>query len=222
MCYSLKTAVLPKNITVLPAWTFCHCTSLTSLEIPDKVAKIEDSALDSCINLTSVTIPNSVKEMEDSVFFCCRSLTSLSLPNALQTIGNYVWDSCEALGGAVTLPNTLTAIGDNVFNKCASLKDIYSYITDPASVKLGADAFHTVKSASVLHIPNGTANQYKTADQWKDFAKISEDISTGLRQTAIDQQETDDSYYSLDGMHINRIEKDRLYIHKGKVVSVHK
>ena len=48
------------NITVIGAYAFFYCTSLTTVAIPDSVTEIGAHAFFYCTSLTTVAIPDSV------------------------------------------------------------------------------------------------------------------------------------------------------------------
>ena len=73
--YTLTSITLSENITTIPEFTFCDCSSLTSITIPDSVTSIGDYAFAYCTSLTSITIPSSVTSIGDLAFDSCYNLT---------------------------------------------------------------------------------------------------------------------------------------------------
>ena len=133
---------------------------------------IGEYAFKGCTGLTSVTIGNSV--IGEYAFKGCTGLTSITIPNSVTSIGKCAFYQCSGLT-SVTIPNSVTSIGDGSFDYCNSLADIYCEIADPSNVTLEGTVFWNVpKSTCVLHVPAGTAELYRAADQWKEFTNIVE------------------------------------------------
>ena len=138
------TMVISGIITVIPDYTFSHCSSLTSVTIPDSVTTIEWGAFAECSSLTSVTIPDSVTEIRGRAFEYCSSLTS------------------------VTIPNSVTTISEKAFLYCRSLTSVYCKATTPP-VGMN-DMFLYNASGRKIYVPMGSVEEYKSAQGWSDYA----------------------------------------------------
>lgn len=164
------------SVTFIGLMAFRNCRGLTGqLTIPNSVTSIGDEAFFNCVGFTgSLAIPNSVTFIGDGAFRECSGLTgSLTIPNSVTTIGDYTFCSCSGFT-SLTIPNSVTSIGSMAFS-CSDLEDIYTEILKPLTVPLGTRVFSSVnKRTCVLHVPTGTLNDYKVADQWKDFIHIQE------------------------------------------------
>ncbi len=138
------------------------------------VTSIGDNAFDNCSGLTSVTIPNSVTSIGEYAFLGCSGLTSVTIPNSVTSIGQGAFFACSGLT-SVTIPNSVTSIGDVAFCHCNHLTDFYSNFDNPSNVTLGGDVFVGVSTSTcVLHVPYGSSDLYRSADQWKAFTNIVE------------------------------------------------
>src|SRR5574344_1351175 len=176
-CYSIKT--YSGDVTIPEKVTYNNITY--------SVTSIGKEAFCSCTELTSITMPNTITEIGYCSFCGCAGLTSISIPNSVKSIGEHAFEFCLGLE-SVTLPNTLKYIGQSTFRGSKGLKDIYSYITRPDTVKLGLLSFYDVNvSSCVLHVLSGTRSLYQSASQWGDFANIVEDLTDGISNTDVDK-----------------------------------
>ena len=89
--------VIPDSVTVIGAFAFEGCGSLTSVKIPNSVASICDYAFSNCHNLKSITIPDGVTNIGFQAFFRCSSLTEIVIPDSVISIGNSAYAHCDSL-----------------------------------------------------------------------------------------------------------------------------
>ena len=140
---------IPKSVTTIGKYAFCHCSGLTSITIPNTVTTIKDEAFYDCSNLTSIIIPESVTTIENKAFSGCFNLTNITIPESVTTIGEYAFSNCSSLT-SITIPNTVTSIGKYAFSNCSSLTSI----TIPNTVtSIGNDAFLNCSSLTSITIP---------------------------------------------------------------------
>ncbi|MBO4327580.1 MAG: leucine-rich repeat domain-containing protein [Clostridia bacterium] len=92
-CTGLQKVVLPEKFldanstTVLPAYTFSGCTSLTDVTIFKEAASIGDNAFENCTALKEITLPDKLRELGKNVFAGCTSLETINIPKVLYLIG---------------------------------------------------------------------------------------------------------------------------------------
>ena len=67
-CKSLQAAVLPLNLTRIPASSFSGCSALASVNIPDGVTEIGNSAFYGCTSLFGISIPDVVNTISRYAF----------------------------------------------------------------------------------------------------------------------------------------------------------
>ena len=168
------------SVTSIGNYAFELCTSLTSITIPNSVTSIGKYAFDDCTSLTSITIPNSVTSIGDNAFEDCSSFTSVTIPNSVTSIGEGTFFICTSLT-SITIPNSVTSIGGETFNGCSSLKTV---ICEAVEVpELGVRVFRYMPlSEATLYVPAQSLDDYKAADQWKEFGTIlpSEDTPSSV------------------------------------------
>lgn len=177
--YYFSTATIPETVTYegttysvtsIGEYAFCWCNVLTSVTIPNSVTSIGDWAFEKCTSLTSITIPNSVTSIGYDAFYYCSALTSITIPNSVTSIGDGAFEACSNLT-SVTIGNSVTSIGIWAFAGCYALKTV---ICEAIEVpELGGDVFDGMPlSEATLYVPAQSLDDYKAAEQWKEFGTI--------------------------------------------------
>ena len=188
-CNNLVSVKIPNSVTNIGYQAFGSCSSLTSVIIPNSVTRIGESAFSGCSALTSIIIPNSVTTIERYAFYYCSSVTSLTIGNSVTSIGEYAFQGCSNIT-SLMIPNSVMDIGVGAFlgcsgltsvtlgnsvkniqfHACYNIKEIYSWSpTPPAFYFDEAQSMHTK-----VFVPEGSAEAYKYASGWKNFANIYE------------------------------------------------
>ena len=179
-CSSLTSLTIPNSVTSIGDAAFYGCSSLTSI-----VVESSNSTYDSRENCNAIIetatntliagcqntiIPNSITSIGYAAFCNCFSLTSVTIPNSVTSIGDYAFYYCPALT-SITIPNSVTSIGEGAFGDCSSLKTV---ICEAIEVpELDYDVFYNMPlSEATLYVPAQSLDDYKAADQWKDFGTI--------------------------------------------------
>ena len=110
---------------------------------------------------------NDVKCIPVGAFMDCDTITSIILPESLESIKSDAFSNCSALT-SITIPDSVTTIGYSAFEYCSSLTSVYCKATTPPS--LGSDVFYGNGSGRKIYVPVGSANAYKIATGWNEYA----------------------------------------------------
>lgn len=122
-CKSLKSVILPSDITYIDTYTFSGCSALESIIIPSTVTTINANAFANCTKLKTVEFSNNITTIKDYAFSGCTSLEEAILPSKLTTISASAFSGCTGLK-TVVLPSKLTSIGTNAFYNCTKLINV--------------------------------------------------------------------------------------------------
>ena len=166
-CFNLTSIDIPNSVTAIGSSAFQYCSGLTSIDIPNLVTTIGGHAFSNCSSLTNIDIPNSVTSIGEGVFYRC-GLTSIDIPNSVTSIGYEAFSCCRGLT-SVIIPNSVTHLGDYAFFCCDSLKDVYSYISDPSVITMGPSVFYPSYNIRTLHVPAGSLETYQADTKWNNY-----------------------------------------------------
>lgn len=123
-------------------------------------------------DFTKVTFPDGLTTIGAHAFQGCAnpSFTTVDIPEGVTFISLNAFYGCSALT-TVTIPSTATLWG-GVFYNCRALSSITCYAESPQS-KLPWTVFASVnKSTCTLYVPYLSLEDYKVADEWKNFEHI--------------------------------------------------
>ncbi len=143
------------EVTAIGASAFIFCNGLTDVEIPATVTEIGASAFSHCSNLTSVDIPCSVTHIGSFAFSFCSSLSSIMIPYSQQSlmIDDFAFQGCDGLTKVVCLEETPPVIMSHTF-----------------------DQLHY--SITTLEVPGNCVDTYLAAENWSQFATITEFVTS--------------------------------------------
>lgn len=169
------------GIKVIEPLEFAGWENITSITIPNSVIEIGMSAFKGCTSLESITVPDSVTEIEKSVFEDCTALTTITIPDSVTKLGFRAFKDCTSLT-SITIPDSVTKIRGLAFEGCDNLKElICKSSTPPAMYNLPDDFFPfddtlglPKDTTTVLKVPKGSIDAYRTAEGWSNFTHIEE------------------------------------------------
>ncbi|MBQ7691163.1 MAG: leucine-rich repeat protein [Muribaculaceae bacterium] len=188
---------IPNSVISIGEEAFIGCQGFTSLTIGNSVKSIGRSAFSICTGLTGqLIIPNTVNNIGYAAFNGCAGLTGLTIGNSVTNIGDYAFGGCTGLTGSLTIPVSVINIGDCAFGDCrftsltipesvtsigeyafynCRLNSIYNHINHPSDVSLSNNVFYNVPTNNcILYVTPGRVEEYRAANQWKDFSRILE------------------------------------------------
>ncbi len=135
-CKTLKTIVLPSNLTEIPKYTFYECEALTEIKIPSNVTSIGDGTFSYCDALTKIDVAegNTAYKSKDGVLYSFdlsslikypagNSSTSFIIPNTVVTIKESAFRSAKNLT-SIIIPDSVNIIEAGAFWSCSSLLSI--------------------------------------------------------------------------------------------------
>ncbi len=166
-CKKLADITLPSSVTSLGSQSFGRCPALKNITIPSKVTTFEGAFYMSGVE--SVVISNGVETISTKAFENCTALKSVSIPASVKTIGIGAFYGCTALKN-LTVPATVKTISRGAFQECANItlwvesgSAAHTYaVNNSIDYKIGTPSSDkTVKSISVLTLPNKTSYNYK-------------------------------------------------------------
>ncbi len=198
--YNLKELVLPALLQKVSYMMVAGCKNLQSVVIPASVEEIEQSDFEDCRSLQSITfgdqqndapgrfnVPasteNRLKHIGNWAFYNAHELKSIEIPEGVEEIGEGAFYGCTYLEDLV-LPTSVRYVGDNTFALCAKLKKITVNSVTPPSIQ--AKTFFDVKRQIPVYVPDGSEDDYKAADGWKEFFNIQ---PASAMPTAIDEMQ---------------------------------
>ena len=173
-CTALEDVDFPETFDELGEGCFSDCYSLEKVNLPPLVGNVPYRAFDACRNLKHVSFGELVESIDDSAFSGC-SLAELNLPPSLRTIGTYAFSSTFNSFSVLNLPCAVESIGQYAFMSNSQITDIYCYaINAPSCRDYTFD--NTLYDTCRLHVPENSKIFYQTANCWKNFKYIDENL----------------------------------------------
>ena len=179
-CISLASCTIGNGVRSIGYAAFYWCISLTSITIPQSVTNIGEVAFGGCYALTSIFIENENTQydsrencnaiIETSTNTLIAGCQNTIIPNNVTSIGSSAFYECLTLT-SITIPDSVTSIGRDAFEYCSSLTTVICKAIEVP--ELGSSVFKKVPlSEATLYVPAESLEDYKAADQWKEFGTI--------------------------------------------------
>lgn len=174
-CSSLKTIIIPKNVSEMGSKVFQDCTNLESIRISASVSKIGSRMFAGCPNLKSIVVEegnekydsrencNAIVETATNTLVC--GTENSTIPSTITAIGNGAF--AETGLKNIVIPEGVTSIELQAFENCQDLESV----TLPQSLKkLGYHMFANsgltslVIPEGITYLPQGTFNECKNLE----------------------------------------------------------
>lgn len=147
--------------------------------------------------LQSITITNRETEISPNEFYGCTNLKEVNIGDGVTTIGARAFSGCSSLT-TFAFGRSVQDIGQEAFSDCSAMTSLTSFATNPPVC--ASQALDDInKWGCVLTIPAGTLSAYQSADQWKNFFFIEEQVFTGFNVVSKDEDNHKKEYYNLAG-----------------------
>ena len=188
-CTALTGIDIPAEVRTIEAGAFKNCAALKSVtfESDSQLETIEGGsyyrddyygAFSDCSSLEAITIPANVKSIGHSAFANCTSLSDISFVenSVLTTIEDNAFYQCPYIHTIdATHCALIASIGSEAFSSSNEIRLFKIGTMTPP--ECSSNPFGQVGTYSVLKVPSGTTEAYKSAKYWKAFASI-----TGLNE----------------------------------------
>ena len=204
-CNNLTRVEIPQSITRIEDHAFRNCTALTDAFFFDREtqlplgaqlfaecpldtlylgAKIEyiseasESTSPFCGNksLKTVIITDVETDIYDYEFYGCSGLEMAVVGDGVERIGRWTFSGCSSLKN-FTFGSNVSTIGEEAFSDCTAVTNITGRAVQPPVC--GAQALDDInKWNCTLSVPSQNGNSYKTAEQWKEFIKIENIVTS--------------------------------------------
>ena len=193
---SLSSVRLPQDLTTIPNHTFYKCGGLKQIDLPETLTRIEYSAFD-LSGLESIELPENLTHI-GSYAFASTQLTSFRMPDGFTgtDYGSYFLAYNYHLKSA-HLGRNMDYTGYtnmSTFYRCDSLELLRLYTATPPPA---SDYNFGFRGNCVLEVPEGSEDNYRNTDVWKDFKEIR-GFFTGDELAEADFAVLKDIYAKLD------------------------
>ena len=167
---ALTSIVVPDNVTFIGKGAFCDMEETLKSAVIGSGVKELNATFVECMSLESVILSEGLETIGDQVFNGCNSLNRVNIPHSVTSIGKWAFTGCLPLE-SIVIPSGVTTIGDRAFGYCKSLTTVICKAIEVP--ELGADVFEDMPlSEATLYVPAQSLENYKAAEQWKDFGTI--------------------------------------------------
>ena len=196
--YMLEKLKCPKNLTVIPQYTFQENYFCKDVVLPEKLETIgkrafyhnynikvtfndglktiQDEAFYECSDAKFSAFPESLTSIGEHAFYKCNGITEIVIPQNVTTLGDYAFQYCQNITKA-GLGVNLYSLNSRIFGNCSSLKTLklnsatvakYDYSSNYDYYPLNAEYVKDV----TLVVPEFLVNSYKLDSYWYNFKSI--------------------------------------------------
>ena len=200
-CFSncpLETLYIGRNLYGSKIW---NTPTLTNVTIGESVTSLPRYAFENCTGLTSISLPSGITAISECAFWGCNNLKAIYLPENITAMYYGAFYGCESLTN-ITIPASVTVIGGRAFDGCHNLISVFSLAPTPPTITSDTFDEATEKNAT-LYVPIESKNLYMISPHWENFFNIEEIDLSSINGMQIDNDNTIQSVYSVNGMKFN-------------------
>lgn len=193
-CAGLKRVVIPTSVTAIGTRALAYCPQLDEVEMSASIASLPEGLFEACGGLKTLSLQklSECDEIGPWALADCNGVTTLVLPAGTSSIEEAALYGTSGIS-TVILPASLSYIGDVAMANMTGLSEINaaSLLSVP---ELGENVWSGVNQGKVkLLAPEGQEDEYKNADQWKNFDIVQQTATmnvsssvggTGMKVTA--------------------------------------
>lgn len=190
--------ILPNTLKTLLSKAFYY-TQITKLDIPGTIKTIPDWVAQYCVKLRYVTLHEGTTKIGNSCFHTCQ-LTEFVIPNSVTSVGTSCFEGSTYLK-KVEIGEGVKTIGIRAFYNLKLINSVICKGATPPTISGTATypAFTAdVLANAELQVPESALNDYKGADVWKDFTKITG--VSGVNEVEVEGVEV---VNTADGIYVN-------------------
>ena len=149
-------------------------------------------------SLEKVIITDKETEITANEFYGCTGLKYITMGDGIEKIGDWAFSGCSSLDFFRVGSNVKT-IGKEAFSDCTAMTKLIT--TAPVPPTCGSQALDDInKWTCELFVNKESIDQYKAAEQWKEFFFISE--YDGVDDVSVDTPDALYEVYNLQGVHV--------------------
>ena len=149
-------------------------------------------------SLEKVIITDKETEITANEFYGCTGLKYISMGDGIEKIGDWAFSGCSSLDFFRVGSNVKT-IGKEAFSDCTAMTKLIT--TAPVPPTCGSQALDDInKWTCELFVNKESIDQYKAAEQWKEFFFISE--YDGVDDVSVDTVDAVYEVYNLQGIRV--------------------
>lgn len=138
-------------------------------------------------SIRTVEISDVEKQIYDNEFYGCTNLHTLTIGNGVESIGNWAFSGCASLD-YFSAGFNVKKIGEEAFSDCIGLKNYYSFsIIPPVCGNQALDDIN--KWECTLHVPAESGDEYRSAEQWKEFFFLDEMDAIPMTEIRLNETE---------------------------------
>ena len=149
-------------------------------------------------SLEKVIITDKETEISANEFYGCTGLKYITMGDGIEKIGDWAFSGCSSLDFFRVGSNVKT-IGKEAFSDCTAMTKLIT--TAPVPPTCGSQALDDInKWTCKLFVNKESIDQYKAAEQWKEFFFISE--YDGVDDVSVDTPDALYEVYNLQGVRV--------------------